>query len=65
VVEDLMSRLRGRYTIVIVAHNLAQARRIANYAAFFWIKGHAGCLIEFAHCRQIFDRRRINLPPLT
>src|SRR5690606_20097286 len=37
IVEDLISRLRGRYTIVIVTHNLAQARRIANYAAFFWI----------------------------
>lgn len=55
VVEDLVSRLRGRYTIVIVTHNLAQARRIANYAAFFWIKGHAGRLVEFGHCRQIFE----------
>ncbi len=55
VVEDLISRLRGRYTIVIVTHNLAQARRIANYAAFFWIKGNAGRLVEFGHCRQIFE----------
>ena len=55
IVEDLISRLRGRYTIVIVTHNLAQARRIANYAAFFWIRGHAGRLVEFGHCRQIFE----------
>jgi phosphate transport system ATP-binding protein len=55
VVEDLISRLRGRYTIVIVTHNLAQARRIANYAAFFWIKGHAGRLVEFGLCRQVFE----------
>lgn len=55
VVEDLISRLHGRYTIVIVTHNLAQARRIANYAAFFWIKEHAGCLLESGHCRQIFE----------
>ncbi|WP_218117992.1 phosphate ABC transporter ATP-binding protein [Nitrosospira sp. Nl5] len=55
VVEDLISRLRGHYTIVIVTHNLAQARRIANYAAFFWIKGHVGRLVEFGHCRQIFE----------
>lgn len=55
VVEDLISRLRGRYTIVIVTHNLAQARRIANYAAFFWVKSHAGRLVEFGHCRQIFE----------
>ncbi len=55
VVEDLISRLSGRYTIVIVTHNLAQARRIANYAAFFWIKERAGQLVEFGHCRHIFE----------
>jgi phosphate transport system ATP-binding protein len=55
IVEDLISRLRGRYTIVIVTHNLAQARRIANYAAFFWVRGQAGSLVEFGHCRQIFE----------
>ncbi|MDP2223736.1 MAG: phosphate ABC transporter ATP-binding protein [Nitrosomonas sp.] len=55
VVEDLISRLSGHYTIVIVTHNLAQARRIANYAAFFWIKERAGQLIEFGQCRNIFE----------
>ena len=30
VVEDLIAALRGRYTVVIVTHNLAQARRIAD-----------------------------------
>lgn len=56
VVEDLICRLRGRYTIVIVTHNLAQARRIANYAAFFWIRERgAGQLVEFGQCRHIFE----------
>ena len=55
VVEDLISRLSGRYTIVIVTHNLAQARRIANYAAFFWFKERAGQLVEFGQCRHIFE----------
>lgn len=55
VVEDLISRLRGCYTIVIVTHNLAQARRIANYAAFFWVKEQAGHLIEFGRCQHIFE----------
>lgn len=55
VVEDLIARLQGRYTVVIVTHNLAQARRIANYAAFFWVKGRAGQLIEFGQCRQVFE----------
>ena len=29
-VEELLLRLRGRYTIVIVTHNMAQARRISD-----------------------------------
>lgn len=55
VVEELIQRLRGKYTVVIVTHNLAQARRIANYAGFFWVRERAGCLIEFGQCRQIFE----------
>jgi phosphate transport system ATP-binding protein len=55
VVEDLIQRLRGRYTVVIVTHNLAQARRIANYAAFFWMKERVGQLIEFGRCRTLFE----------
>ncbi|MGR8979837.1 MAG: phosphate ABC transporter ATP-binding protein [Gammaproteobacteria bacterium] len=55
VVEDLIQRLRGNYTVVIVTHNLAQARRIANYAGFFWVRERAGCLIEFGQCKQIFE----------
>ena len=55
VVEDLIKRLQGLYTVVIVTHNLAQAKRIANYAGFFWVSERAGCLIEFGQCKQIFE----------
>lgn len=55
VVEELVAELRGRYTVVVVTHNLAQARRIANYAAFFWMTERVGKLVEFGHARQIFD----------
>lgn len=55
VVEDLIQRLGGRYTVVIVTHNLAQARRIANYTAFFWMQDQVGQLIEFGACQQLFD----------
>ncbi len=55
IVEDLIASLRGRYTIAVVTHNLAQARRIANYAAFFWVRERTGTLIEFGHCRQLFE----------
>jgi len=56
VVEELIQGLRGRYTVIIVTHNLAQARRIANYAAFFWMKERVGKLIEFGQCRPLFER---------
>jgi len=55
VVEELIQRLRGRYTVVIVTHNLSQARRIANYAAFFWMQESVGKLIEFGHCQPLFE----------
>jgi len=55
VVEDLVAGLRGRVTILIVTHNLAQARRIADWAALFWKEGEAGCLIEHGAVQQIFD----------
>jgi len=55
VVEELIGRLRGRLTVVIVTHNLAQARRIANYAAFFWMTERVGQLIEFGQCIKLFE----------
>jgi phosphate transport system ATP-binding protein len=55
VVEQLIKSLAGRYTVIIVTHNLAQARRIANYAAFFWMTESVGKLIEFGRSQQVFD----------
>jgi phosphate transport system ATP-binding protein len=55
IVEDLIFQLRGRYTILIVTHNLAQARRIADYAAFFWMKNGSGRLIEYGPALRIFE----------
>jgi phosphate transport system ATP-binding protein len=62
IVEDFIVSLRGRYTVLIVTHNLAQARRIADYAAFFWFKNGAGRLIETGTATQIFEAPR---DPLT
>jgi phosphate transport system ATP-binding protein len=62
VVEDLIASLRGRYTVVIVTHNLAQARRIADRVAVFWVQDGAGRLIEHGETAQVFERPR---DPLT
>ncbi len=56
IVEDLIVSLRGRYTILIVTHNLAQARRIADDAAFFWVQNGAGRLIEAGTAKQLFEK---------
>jgi phosphate transport system ATP-binding protein len=62
IVEDLIVGLRGRYTVLIVTHNLAQARRIADYAALFWVQNGAGQLIEAGTAKHIFEKPR---EPLT
>lgn len=61
VVEELIRSLCNRYTVVIVTHNLAQARRVANYAAFFWLTERVGKLIEFGRCQSLFDSPRNDL----
>jgi len=61
VVEELIRSLCNRYTVVIVTHNLAQARRVANYAVFFWMTERVGKLIEFGRCQSLFDSPRNDL----
>ncbi|NEP10102.1 MAG: phosphate ABC transporter ATP-binding protein [Symploca sp. SIO2C1] len=55
VVEDLIASLRERYTLLIVTHNLAQAKRIADYTALFWVKEGVGRLVEYGSVEQIFE----------
>ncbi|MGB4248564.1 MAG: phosphate ABC transporter ATP-binding protein [Pseudohongiellaceae bacterium] len=55
VVEDLIASLRGDYTVVIVTHNLAQAKRIADYVAMFWQVDGAGTVIEHGSAGTLFD----------
>ncbi len=55
IVEDLIVSLRGQYTVVIVTHNLAQARRIADYVGFFWPIHGVGQLVEYGPAQDIFE----------
>src|SRR5262249_4258112 len=36
-IEELIYRLKTRYTIIIVTHNMQQAARISDRTAFFWL----------------------------
>ncbi len=58
VVETLIESLRNQATIVIVTHNLAQARRIADNVAMFWYENGAGALVEFGTSPMIFESPR-------
>lgn len=51
-IEDLIDELRHDYTIVIVTHNMEQAMRVCDRAAFF----HLGELVEYGTCEEIFER---------
>lgn len=49
-IEELMFELRGRYTIVIVTHNMAQARRASDECIFMLL----GELVEHTRTEELF-----------
>ena len=49
-IEDLIGELRGKYTIIIVTHNMQQAARVSDYTAFLY----EGALIEFGPTKRLF-----------
>src|SRR5687767_210314 len=49
-IEELMFALRGRYTIVIVTHNMAQARRVSDECIFMIM----GEIVEHGRTQDIF-----------
>jgi phosphate transport system ATP-binding protein len=55
-IEALMHTLKSRYTIVIVTHNMQQAARVADRAAFFSLdrSDQVGTLIEYGDTETIF-----------
>jgi phosphate transport system ATP-binding protein len=50
-VEELIDELKEKFTIVIVTHNMQQATRCSDMAAFFYL----GKLIEFDRTEKIFS----------
>jgi phosphate transport system ATP-binding protein len=55
-IEDLIFELKDRYTIVIVTHNMQQAARVSDIAAFFTLRGpgEPGYLVEADTTQKIF-----------
>ncbi|MCL4737151.1 MAG: phosphate ABC transporter ATP-binding protein [Burkholderiaceae bacterium] len=54
-VEELLSDLKDRYTIVIVTHNMQQAARVSDFTAYMYL----GKLIEYGSTRELFVKPRM------
>jgi phosphate transport system ATP-binding protein len=53
-IEALIAELKRAYTIIIVTHNMSQARRVSEQALFFY----QGRLIEAGPTAQLFEDPR-------
>jgi len=56
-IEDLMTELVKKYTVIIVTHNMQQAARVSDYTAYMYL----GKLIEFGTTKQIFENPKEEL----
>ncbi len=56
-IEELIFRLKGEITVIIVTHNMQQAARISDYTAFMYV----GELIEFNETDVIFTNPDVKL----
>lgn len=50
-IEDLVSELKEKYTIIIVTHNMQQAARISDRTVFFLL----GDMVEFDRTEKLFS----------
>jgi phosphate transport system ATP-binding protein len=56
-IEETLIKLKERYTIVVVTHNLQQAARVADFTAFLML----GRLVEFGSTTRMFTNPREKL----
>ena len=50
VIEELISELQQRFTILIVTHSMQQAARVSQKTAYF----HLGTLVEYGDTKEVF-----------
>ena len=56
-IEETITELKQKYTIIIVTHNMQQAARISDYTAFMML----GEMIEFSDTNRMFTNPREKL----
>lgn len=57
-VERLIASLKGRYTLLMVTHNLAQARRLADHLSVCWVRDGCGCVLDSGPTLDLFENAR-------
>jgi phosphate transport system ATP-binding protein len=53
-IEELIYRLKQNFTIVVVTHNMQQAARVSDWAAFM----HDGTIVEYDNTTTLFTNPR-------
>ena len=59
-IETLLGQLRSQTTMLIVTHNLAQARRVSDQTGLFWPINNIGRLVECAPTIDFFENPKSN-----
>ncbi len=54
-IEELILKLKARHTIVLVTHNLGQARRVTDWLACVCLRDGAGTIAETACCDALLE----------
>jgi len=56
-IEELMVKLKERYTVIIVTHNMQQAARVSDTTGFLYL----GKLIEYGNTKKLFIKPKEKL----
>ena len=54
-IEELINDLKGRYSVIIVTHNMQQAARVSDFTSFMYL----GRIVEYGPTEEIFMRPRL------
>lgn len=54
-IEELITEISERYTVLIVTHNMQQAARVSDYTAFMYL----GRLVEYGPTEKIFQKPKL------
>jgi phosphate transport system ATP-binding protein len=57
-IEELLAQLKERCSLIVVTHNPAQARRLADSAAFLAQRGEGGEIVESGPCKALLSHPR-------